>query len=82
MQCPRGCNAYGLNQGAMEIVSDQMRSWYWCLHCGADKDISAKQRSQTHRDFTHLMNERGSENPEQELRIDTVALGYHTSKYG
>lgn len=82
MQCPRGCNDFGVGLGAMEIVSDQMRSWYWCLHCGAEKNISSKQRSQIHRDFTGLMNDNGAEDAERELRIDTISLGYHTSKYG
>lgn len=82
MKCPRGCNSFGTGKGAMNVVSDPVREWYHCLHCGEERHIRTLARSQVHRDFTSLMNADGDDDRAQDLNIDSSGLHHKISKYG
>lgn len=82
MQCQRGCNSFGTGKGAMKVVSDPTREFYYCLHCGYERHIRVIPRSQLHRDFTNLMNADGETDTPQDMNIDSGGLYHKITKYG
>jgi len=82
MQCSRGCNSFGSGKGAMSKVSDPVREWFYCLHCGTEEHIRTLPRSQVDRDFTSLMNADGDDDRAQDMNIDSAGLHHKITKYG
>ena len=82
MKWPRGCNDFGSGKGAMSKVSDPVREWFYCLHCGEERHIRTLPRSQVDRDFTSLMNADGDDDRASDMNIDSSGLYLKITKYG